>query len=194
MMDGAELASWRRTQRAALIAARNGLSAADHDRYSHAIGEHLAAHFGHLAGRLVGLYWPVRNEFDPRPFVERLLAGGASAALPAVTGRGQPLEFRLWHPGAAMAPGEHDIPCPAGGEPVKPDALLIPLLGFDDAGYRLGYGAGYYDWTLASYDVRPLTIGLGFELGRLPTIYPQPHDVPMNFIVTEAGVSTNEGN
>jgi 5-formyltetrahydrofolate cyclo-ligase len=62
-------------------------------------------------------------------------------------------------------------------------------LGFDEAGYRLGYGAGYYDLTLASYQSKPLAVGVGFELGRLPTIYPQPYDVPMDFIVTEEGVA-----
>jgi 5-formyltetrahydrofolate cyclo-ligase len=63
----------------------------------------------------------------------------------------------------------------------------VALLGFDDAGYRLGYGAGFYDRTLASYAVKPLAIGVGFELGRLPTIYPQPHDIAMDQVLTEAG-------
>ena len=87
-----------------------------------------------------------------------------------------------------MEPGVWNIPHPAEGEPVFPSALLIPLLGFDDTGYRLGYGAGYYDLTIASLAERPFLVAVGFEFSRLPTIYPQPHDQPMDIIITEAGV------
>jgi 5-formyltetrahydrofolate cyclo-ligase len=65
--------------------------------------------------------------------------------------------------------------------------LLVPLVGFDSAGYRLGYGGGYYDRTLAAPEKRPRLIGVGFELGRLPTIHPQPHDIPLDVIITEVG-------
>ena len=73
-----------------------------------------------------------------------------------------------------------------------PTILIVPLLGFDDAGFRLGYGGGYYDRTLAAMQPRPFTVGVGYELGRLPTIYPQPHDIPMDVIVTEAGMTRTE--
>ncbi len=116
------------------------------------------------------------------------MAQGATVALPVVVAKNEPLEFRRWEPHTKMALGPLEIPYPAEGEVVQPQAFLISLLGFDDAGYRLGYGAGYYDRTLARYDPKPLTIGVGFELGRLPTIHPQPHDIPMDFIVTETGV------
>jgi 5-formyltetrahydrofolate cyclo-ligase len=192
-MEGADVTAWRRTQRAALIAARLDLSAAEHRRRSAEITEHLSASFAHLAGRLVAFYWPFRREFDPLPFVKRLLSEGAALALPVVVGRGCPLEFRRWEPGTPMALGVYDIPFPAGGAPVTPDAFLISLVGFDGACFRLGYGAGYYDLTLAAYECKPLAIGVGFELGRLATIYPQPYDVPMDFVVTEAGVGKREG-
>lgn len=143
---------------------------------------------------MVGFFWPFRREFNPLPFVQGLAAGGTTLALPTVVEKGEPLEFRVWEPQAKMALGPLDIPYPAEGLPVAPDAFLISLLGFDEAGFRLGYGAGYYDLTLARYEPQPLTIGVGFELGRLATIYPQPHDVPMDFIVTEAGVAKREGN
>jgi 5-formyltetrahydrofolate cyclo-ligase len=77
---------------------------------------------------------------------------------------------------------------PAERQVVSPTALLVPLVGFDEQGYRLGYGGGYYDRTLAASKPRPLAIGLGYEFGRLATIHPQPHDAPMDAIVTEAGV------
>ena len=87
-----------------------------------------------------------------------------------------------------MSPGALGIPVPQNTEVVIPAAALVPLVGFDDKGYRLGYGGGYFDRTLAAMAVKPITVGVGFELARLPTIHPQPHDIPMDVIVTEAGV------
>lgn len=184
---GAVLA-WRRARRAELIAARTTLSAADHHRASHALGERLGRHFMHLGGGTVGFYWPFRREFNPLPFVRRLIAAGGRAALPVVVAKDQPLQFRPWHPETPMALGVYDIPYPAEGETVTPDALLVALVGFDEAGYRLGYGGGYYDRTIAACSPRPLAIGIGFELGRLATIHPLPHDIPMEFVATEAAL------
>lgn len=184
----AEISSWRRERRAALMAARNALSADEHRAIARAIDASLATGFPDLASRFVGFYWPIRREFDPLPLVRRLIAAGGRAALPVVMGKGMPLEFRAWHPGAKMAVGVYDIPYPADGPAVLPEALLVPLLGFDCACFRLGYGAGYYDRTLASFPVRPLAIGIGFEIGRLETIHPQPHDIPMDAVVSEAGI------
>ena len=110
------------------------------------------------------------------------------AALPEVQGKGRPLQFRQWWPGVAMVPGALGIPAPVDTDLVVPDAAFVPLVGFDGAGYRLGYGGGYFDRTLAALARKPLTVGVGTEAARLPTIHPQPHDVPMDFIVTEAGV------
>jgi 5-formyltetrahydrofolate cyclo-ligase len=120
--------------------------------------------------------------------MREILGSGGRVALPVVIARGQPLQFRCWTEKAAMAAGVWNIPHPAAGEPVYPSALVIPLVGFDDAGYRLGYGAAYYDMTIASFATRPLLVAVGFEFSRLPTIYPQPHDQPMDVIITEAGV------
>ena len=72
---------------------------------------------------------------------------------------------------------------------MAPDLLIAPLVGFDGAGYRLGYGGGYYDRTLAARSPRPRVIGAGFTLSRLDTIHPQPHDIPMSLVVTEDGVA-----
>jgi hypothetical protein len=106
-----------------------------------------------------------------------------------VVAKGQPLEFWAWHPSAPLRRGVWDIPIPVERLVVRPTALLVPLVGFDDAGYRLGYGGGYYDRTLAVMRPRPLTIGIGYELGRLATIHPQPHDIQLDAIVTEAGLA-----
>ena len=104
----------------------------------------------------------------------------------------QPLEFWSWHPGMTLARGVWNIPIPVGRNPVQPTVLLVPLVGFDSAGYRLGHGGGYYDRTLATFIAKPFTIGIGYEIGRLETIHPQPHDVPMDAIVTERRVDLYE--
>ena len=135
------------------------------------------------------MYWPIRDEFDGRPFVATLRARGVTPALPVVVGKDRPLEFRAWMEDEALVAGGFGLAYPASGAGLHPDALVIPLLGFDRDGCRLGYGAGYYDRTLAAMQPKPLLVGVGFECGRLATIYPQPYDVPMDAIVTEAGVA-----
>ena len=98
-----------------------------------------------------------------------------------------PLEFREWTPHSEMIEDRYGIHIPARRDVLRPDAILMPLNGFDGAGYRLGYGGGYFDRSLAGMNPRPLAIGVGFELARLDSIRPQAHDLPMDFIVTEAG-------
>ena len=110
------------------------------------------------------------------------------AALPVVVQKGAPLQFREWYPGAIVVKGVFDLPMPSETPVVRPKALFIPPVGFDAQGYRLGYGGGYFDRTLAALTPHPLKIGVAFDLSRIPTIRPQPHDVPMDFIVTESGI------
>jgi 5,10-methenyltetrahydrofolate synthetase len=100
--------------------------------------------------------------------------------------KGWPLEFRRWRPGEALERGFWNIPVPANGPAVLPDVLVAPLVGFDGEHYRLGYGGGFYDRTIAAAQNHPQVIGVGFEHCRLPTIYPQPHDIRMDAIVTDA--------
>jgi len=102
--------------------------------------------------------------------------------------KGAPLQFREWWPGVGTTKGAFNLPVPNDTEVLTPQALLIPPIGFDLHGYRLGYGGGYFDRTLAAMAPQPLKIGVAFELSRISTIQPQPHDIPMDFIVTEAGV------
>ena len=145
-------------------------------------------HFPELRFACLGFYWPFQGEIDVRDLVRNFLTLGAEAALPVVVEARQPLEFWWWCPRMKLTHGIWNIPVPSDRSPVQPTVLLVPLLGFDGAGYRLGHGGGYYDRTLATFAQKPLSIGTGYELGGLQTIYPQPHDIPMDAIVTESGV------
>jgi 5-formyltetrahydrofolate cyclo-ligase len=183
------IAEWRRAERVRLLAARQKPDAAAFADWSDAITERLVVLVDAFAPKMLGFYWPHRGEYDPMTVVNAQIDHGGQVALPALAARAQPLEYRRWYPGGAMAPGKFSfgIPEPTDGPVVTPDLMLVPLLGFDRDGYRLGYGGGYFDRTLAAYRVRPRTIGVGYELGRLPTIHPQPHDIALDVIVTEAG-------
>lgn len=189
LLSWEQVRAWRRAERAALIARRVAVPVAERLERDDGITVHLRAAVPDLARRHVGFYWPFKGEYDPRPLARALHEEGARLALPVVAAKRRPLIFRNWSPGARMMPGVWNIPIPAEGEEVTPDTLLIPLVGFDTQGYRLGYGGGYYDRTLATMASRPLAIGVGFESGRLATIHPQPHDVRMDLMVTEAGAT-----
>ena len=177
---------WRKERRAALIAARVAAGPRQRAAWDEAITAQILDGVPNLEWLVVGFYWPFKGEYDVRRIARQLHARGTRLALPVVVEKNRPLVFRPWTPEAKMVPGIWNIPVPAEGPAVEPDALLVPLVGFDGDGYRLGYGGGYYDRTLASLRRRPLTIGIGFELAELPTIHPQPHDIPMDAIVTEA--------
>jgi 5-formyltetrahydrofolate cyclo-ligase len=186
-VDAAEVKAWRRTERARLIALRMALPPATR----RAAGERIAAGIEQsLAERpgILGVYWPFRAEFDPRPLIDALRATGRAVALPVVVDKQGPLEYRAWAPGETLVPGVWDIPVPEKREIVAPSAVLAPFVGFDAACYRLGYGGGYFDRTLAAMSPRPLAIGVGFAAQEIASIYPQAFDVPMDLIVTEAGV------
>ena len=124
---------------------------------------------------------------DPRVAVHRFRVRGAHTALPVVVEKRSPLEFRTWAPGIETVPGVFGLPVPQSPV-VVPDVLLMPPVGFDAGGYRLGYGGGYFDRTLASLSPQPLKIGLARGVSRVETIHPQPHDIPMDFVITEAGI------
>lgn len=182
----ATIRDWRKATRDRLIAQRIALSAEERAAKSNRISQALHDALEPYAGGLVGFYWPFRGEFDPRGVVGALREQGTRLALPVIVERGQPLVFREWTPGSLMVQGTWQIPMPESGEAVFPNLLIVPLVGFDRDGYRLGYGGGFYDRTIAAMPERPQTIGVGFELGRLETIYPQPHDIALGTIVTES--------
>lgn len=182
---------WRDRQRARLLTMRADMSVADRHTASETVAGHLDAlieeRCGGLSGLTISAWWPIKAELNLRHWLERLIAQGARVALPVVVMRAAPLVFRPWTPDCHMVQGFWKIPVPAEGPEVVPDVLLAPLVGWDDAGYRLGYGGGYFDRTLAAFPLRPLVIGVGLAAARLPTIFPEPHDIAMDEIVTEAG-------
>jgi 5-formyltetrahydrofolate cyclo-ligase len=135
---------------------------------------------------VLGAYWPFRAEFDPQRLIESLVAAGRMVALPVVTDRHGPFEYRTWRPGENLVTGVWDIPIPEKREIVIPAMVLAPLVCFDRTSYRLGYGGGYFDRTLVALRPRPFAIGVGVDFQQLETIYPQPFDMPIDLIVTEA--------
>jgi 5-formyltetrahydrofolate cyclo-ligase len=176
--------SWRVQQRERLIAERLALDPALRSaRAAQARGG--LARIDLRAFGVLGIYWPIRGEIDVRDVAAAHIGAGGRVVLPTVVEKGHPVEFRSWHPGAPMGRDLWKIPVPRERELLQPDALLVPLVGFDGRCYRLGYGGGYYDRTLAALAPRPFCIGLGFDSGRLHSIVPQPHDIPMDVIVTE---------
>jgi 5-formyltetrahydrofolate cyclo-ligase len=186
-MDRETVRAWRREERKRLLALRADASPADRRSWSRAIEAQLERMLADRPGITLGAYWPFRAEFDPRALVERLTAQGFAVALPVVIDKKGPLEYRRWRAGDPLVDGVWGIPVPERRDIVVPQAVLAPLVGFDRQCYRLGYGGGYFDRTLAALQPRPLAIGVGFELARIKTIYPQDFDIPMDWIVTEAG-------
>ena len=187
-MDEQTLKAWRTQLRAQLIARRLAANIEDRTLWNSAIDAHIEALLADVAGKTIAYCWPYQAEYDARSLILRFLERGAEAALPVVVAPRQPMVFRQWTPEAKMLAGVYDIPIPVDSPEVVPDIALIALAGFDDAGYRLGYGAGFFDRTLAMIERRPMTVGVGFELARVPTIYPQWHDIPLDYVVTELGI------
>jgi 5,10-methenyltetrahydrofolate synthetase len=187
-MQSEALKLWRKAERTRLIAARAALDQATLERYRHNIDTHVARSFPGLASAKLAFCWPIKGEYDARHVVRTLRALGALTALPVVVAPRQPLIFREWHPGTEMALGALDIPYPANSPEVVPDAVLLPMNGWDGAGYRLGYGGGFFDRTLASLSRKPAVIGVAYEMAKIETIRPQSWDIPVDWVVTERGV------
>jgi 5,10-methenyltetrahydrofolate synthetase len=182
------LRQWRKEQRAELIARRTGTPADQRVGWNSNITERLVGGFEIPPESIVGFCWPYKGEFDARFAVKRWRDQGALAALPEVVQNKAPLQFRLWRPGVAMRAGVYEIPVPDGTAIVEPDIAVVPMNGFDARGYRLGYGGGFFDRTLAALERRIVAIGVAYETLRMETIHPQPYDIPMDFVVTEAGI------
>ena len=183
-----EIKVWRKTQRAELIARRAAIPPAQRKTWNDRITELLIGGFASPPEAVVGFCWPYKGEFDARYAVRAWRGHGARAALPEVVANRAPLRFRLWQPGVPMRAGVYDIPVPDGTEIVVPDIAVVPMNGFDACGYRLGYGGGFFDRTLAACERRIVAIGVAYEVLRLDTIHPQPYDIPMDFVVTEKGI------
>jgi 5-formyltetrahydrofolate cyclo-ligase len=191
-----DVGRWRRAERMRLRKARENLSVADRTAAGTAIAAHLRTllleRFGDGRDRVISAYWPIKGEPDLRSVMAELHADGVTVALPLVERKAAPLVFRRWTPETRMVRGDWNIPVPPPEAAiVTPGITLAPLVGWDGDGYRLGYGGGYFDRTLAALASRPLTIGIGLQDARLATIYPQPHDIPLDFIVTEKGIQVS---
>jgi 5-formyltetrahydrofolate cyclo-ligase len=183
-LDLNEVKRWRKAERERLLAIRQGLPPEQRRRWAVEIERLLRELIAERPG-ILGIYWPFRAEFDPRGLVEWAVAEGRGVALPAVVDKKGPLEYRAWRPGEPLVDGVWNIPVPEKREVVTPAIVLAPVVGFDRDCYRLGYGGGYFDRTLAALSPKPLAIGVGFTLQEIATIYPQSFDVPMDVIVTE---------
>lgn len=185
-----ELKAWRSARRKAFVDRRAAWTGVDRERADAALHANVFTCLGSVRpGSVLGFCWPFKGEFDCRPLVLEAIARGCRAALPVVVAPRTPLAFREWVPGAPMEADHHGIPVPASeAAALAPDVVLLPMNGFDAKGYRLGYGGGYFDRTLAAAPRRPYVIGLCYEFGRLETLHPQPHDIALDVVVTEAGV------
>jgi len=187
-MDWEALKQWRKVERERLIAARLALDADIVEHCRRSIDTHLLRTFPGLANTTLALCWPIKNEYDARHLARRLREQDARTALPVVVAPRAPLVFREWHPGVKLATGALGIPYPVDSRELQPEVVLLPMNGWDARGYRLGYGGGFFDRTLASLTKKPVTIGVAYELARLETIHPQPWDVALDYVVTERGV------
>lgn len=183
--EWSEVRHWRVLMRRALIGRRMALDAGERKARSERARQRLLERVQLGNYPTLGVYWPVRGEIDVLGIAEAHLARGGRVALPVVVQPLAPVEFWSWHPGIPMSRGVWNIPIPAERQVLAPDALIVPLVGFDAHRYRLGYGGGYYDRTIAAATPRPWCVGLGYEGGRLESIFPQQHDIPMDLIVTD---------
>ncbi len=203
---------WRKSERRRLIAEREAVPPSQRAAWAQHIDAHLQRGFPQLTRACVAFCWPYRGEYDARNLVRQLYQAGARIALPVVVASGSPLLFRQWTPDTPLLSGPLDIPYPGAQSPqLQPSHVLLPVVGIDAAGYRLGYGGGYFDRTLAALAATglatglatdpatpepsksaPLVIATGYELCRIPSIDPQPHDIPMDWLVTERGLYRRE--
>jgi 5-formyltetrahydrofolate cyclo-ligase len=175
------------TLRAVGLAARDALSDAERAAAALAIAAR-GLPFAIAPGAIVSGYSPIRSEIDPVPLMRALAERGARLALPAVMARGKSLAFRAWSAGDRLMLGPLGIlePSPAAAELI-PDIMLVPLAAFDRAGHRIGYGAGHYDFTLAHLrKVKPIAaIGIAFAVQEIKTVPALPHDVALDYVLTE---------
>ncbi len=140
--------------------------------------------------KVVALYWPIRAEPDLRPLASELKRLHISCALPVTQGIDQPLKFALWEGDRPLRPAAFGVMIPEHCDWVNPDTVIVPCLGFDAACYRLGYGGGYYDRTLAQ--LKALSLGVAYEFQNVGELEVEPHDQALHAVVTEQGVTIRD--
>ena len=184
-----ELRRFRRALREQLLARRSALAESQRAAAQAAVVAQLRRLVPLLPPGPLAFYWPIRGEIDLRPFAAELVAAGRVVALPVILAAKTPMIFRQWTPQTPMQRGVWDIPVPEPDERVSPRVVILPVVGVDQEGYRLGYGGGYYDRTLPTLTPPPLRIGVGYAFARIATIQPQPHDQRLDLLVNEAGIA-----
>ncbi|MFI4988614.1 MAG: 5-formyltetrahydrofolate cyclo-ligase [Alphaproteobacteria bacterium] len=180
----------KQAARQSALARRDAAHAAGAATAPARVAAHLAAAFHFPSAAVVSGYWPGRSELDIRPLMAALHAEGHRVALPVVMGRGKPLIFRAWQPGAALEAKAFGLCEPAASAAeLTPQVLLVPFLAFDGEGYRIGYGAGYYDMTLAALRAQRevLAIGVGYAAQRVARLPHDERDEKLDWVVTEEG-------
>lgn len=164
---------------------RTQLAAATRAEFSSAIVKHLRDSLKLKRGDCVGFCTPIQNEADILPIILEWQGQGVITAMAKVIKKNAPLAFIPWLKNEPLKPDACGILAPIADDKIIPQILLIPLLAFDKEGFRLGYGGGYFDRTLAEGDF--YAVGIGFELNRVDSVFPQKHDQKLNAIATEAG-------
>ena len=202
--------------RKALVAAR--LSMPDRQERSDLLQRVMRIWLVGSPHEVIGAYWPIKGEFDPLPSLYRWQEDAILSAdwqpntdfdkdrnaqlatesiasrsprkigLPVVDKVLKTLTFHAWYPGCPMEEDAYGIPKPKDTEVVVPTLLFVPCVGYGPGGYRLGYGGGFYDRTLATLQPRPVTVGLGFTHGWLPDLEPEVHDVALDALLNDNGV------
>jgi 5-formyltetrahydrofolate cyclo-ligase len=189
MLDSS-LATTKTELRRQALARRDALPAAERQQAAETIAARAFA-VAVAPGTIVAGFMPMKSEINPLPLLRALAGAGARLALPVVAGQGKPLIMRAWAFGEPLAAGVWGIrePEPAAPE-VAPDILIVPLLAFDRTGQRVGYGAGYYDRTIAALRARQpvLAIGLAFAAQEIAAVPATPHDAPLDLVLTEREV------
>ena len=188
-LQPADVGQWRKSERERLIRERQAITSEQRHKWDEQIGRVLCQFLAELHGAILSIYWPFRGEPDLRFLLPELRANYLTIALPVVVEKGRPLQFREWKEGDQLERGVWNIPIPAEGKVVRPEIVLAPVVGFDRAAYRLGYGGGFFDRTLPTLDPSARALGVGYSQTELPTVHPQPYDIPMSAIVTESGVT-----
>jgi len=189
-----DVSLWRQSKRKELLASRAALSVSERQALGRIVATHVITtiknKYINIEGKILSLYWPIKSELDLRDELSACFTLHMKLALPVVEIINAPLSFYAWTPSDKMERDFWNIPVPVKREIVKPDILLAPLMGWDNQNFCLGYGGGYFDRTLAAFEEDRFVIGVGLSQAKLDTIFSQPHDQPLDMIITERGIES----
>jgi 5-formyltetrahydrofolate cyclo-ligase len=180
-------ASPKASLRAEALARRTQITAAEAKAFGVRLAERGATFAAERGAKLASAFWAIADEVPTLPLLEKLAAAGIATALPVMCGFRKPLEFRQWVPGAPLAEAKWGIMEPVPAPEVFPDLLFVPLLAFDRGGNRLGYGAGFYDRTLAMLRGKQsiITVGVGFAVQEFPAVPADAYDEKLDYVLTD---------